>query len=224
MADQKVVQVVGVDGTSGGGIGRWAQQDELKQGQEVGLQRQGGQVSHLSQVLRCWMGTNGIHSSLDVTCCAVRPQPWVASKAQPSRPCSRSSLVPFPLSYFRRAAPGPGTWTWAGPLRRDAVDLCLVHTVGHTRRGRGLYLVGAAMMLPSCRLSARWDYGMRLLSSVLLMLMLVPLLRACAAVQRPIRVESSRVQYAPRPSINSNPLADMSSLFFVLPPELLQSA
>lgn len=83
---------------------------------------------------------------------------------------------------------------------------------------------------------------MRLLSSVLLMLMLVLLLRACAAVQRPIRDETSRVESnrdesgpdsrlqtlqtrsSPRPSINSNPLADMSSLFFGLPPELLQSA
>lgn len=52
--DKKVVQIVGADGASDVGA-RWAQQDGLKQGQEVGLQRQGGQVSHLSQVLWCWM-------------------------------------------------------------------------------------------------------------------------------------------------------------------------
>lgn len=90
------------DGTSDVGL-RWAQENGLKQGQEVGLQCSGGQVSHLSQVLWCWIDrTNGIHPFLDVTCCcAVRPQPWTASKALPSRPCRRSSLVPFPLSYFR---------------------------------------------------------------------------------------------------------------------------
>ena len=55
----------------------------MKQGQEVGLQHPGGQVSHLSQVVVVLDGTNGIQPFLDVTrCCAVRPQPWTASKAQ----------------------------------------------------------------------------------------------------------------------------------------------